>query len=237
MRKGRHVRKRRGNGELPGRQSPHGWGTGRSSKNLSKFSRHGWIPPSGGGFGIARLFHLVGRSAGYPSAAPQGTWRAVLPLRRHDHGTNLGGQARRAAPANTRPRETAAAGFLPLVWHILCTRDWKLARMSPNRFEWQRRADVMNAERTVLNTERRGCVTDEARSTCAVLSGNIPGDTITPTNTARFRRLETPEDIARALRVASTRSDGTSRRVVAVLVALVVMCLVMAAIVWWRLLT
>jgi hypothetical protein len=90
-----------------------------------------------------------------------------------------------------------------------------------------------------MNTEKRSCVTHDARSACDVLSGNIPGDAIPPTKSRRLKRLETPEDVARALRVASTRFDfdRPSSRVFAVLVALVVMCLVMAAVVWWRLLT
>ena len=94
----------------------------------------------------------------------------------------------------------------------------------------------MNTERTVLNTERKSCVTDDARSTCAVLSGNISGDATPPANTPRLQRLTAHGDIARALHVTPMRSEWTSRHAVAVLVALVVMCLVMAAVVWWRLL-
>jgi hypothetical protein len=142
----------------------------------------------------------------------------------------MGDQPRLAALAKPRSREVVALSFLPFVWHILCTSDLKTTRKSPDRFGSHRRAAVMN-------TERRSCVTHDARSTCDVLSGNIPGDAIPPTNTTRLKRFETPEDIARALRVAPTRSDWTLRRVVAVLMALVGMCLVMAAVVWWRLLT
>ena len=95
----------------------------------------------------------------------------------------------------------------------------------------------MNTEKTVLNSERTSRMTHDALSSSDVFPGRISGDAIPPTDTARLKRLEEPEDIARALRLAPTRPDGTLRPVVAVLVALVAMCLVMAAVVWWQLLT
>jgi hypothetical protein len=91
-----------------------------------------------------------------------------------------------------------------------------------------------------MNTESSSYMTHDARpqgSTCDGSSGDIAGDAIRPANTTRGKPLETPENIARAVHLAPTRSHRALHRVAAVLVALVVMCLVMAAIVWWRLLT
>jgi len=72
------------------------------------------------------------------------------------------------------------------------------------------------------------------RKSCAASSNT---DAIPPSNPTGVKRLQTSRDIERALHIAPTRSDRTLRRVVVVLVALVVMCLVLAAVVWWRLLT
>jgi len=87
-----------------------------------------------------------------------------------------------------------------------------------------------------MSTESTKHVAQDARPQCS-MSKDIDRDATPPSNPTRAKRLETSEDIERALRIAPTRSDRTLRRVVVVLVALVVMCLVMAAIVWWRLLT
>ena len=113
-------------------------------------------------------------------------------------------QPRLAALAQPRSREAAALSFLPFVWHVLCTRDAKATRKPPDRFGSYQWAAVMKTERTALNTEEGSCVTHDARSACDVLSGNIPGDGIASTNSTRLKRLETPEDMARALRVAPT---------------------------------
>lgn len=91
-----------------------------------------------------------------------------------------------------------------------------------------------------MNTENKTHVVTDAepqRSTCEGASDDVVRRPMPSRNGARPKRLETQDEIERALHIASTRYSRTSHRVVVVLVALVVICLVMAAIVWWRLLT
>lgn len=91
-----------------------------------------------------------------------------------------------------------------------------------------------------MKTEIKTHVPQDAQSecwTCDSSSVEIAREPTPSLNRTRVKRLERSEEIARALHLAPTRSERTLRRVVVVFVALVVMCLVMAAIVWWRLLT
>lgn len=74
-------------------------------------------------------------------------------------------------------------------------------------------------------------------SPCDRSSDDFIRDPVPPSNPTRAKRVESSEDIERALHIAPTRRDRSLHRVVVVLVALVVMCLMMTAIVWWRLLT
>ena len=92
----------------------------------------------------------------------------------------------------------------------------------------------------LMNTESKNYVAKDVRprgSTCDGSSNDTVRDAMPPSSARQVKQLETSEDIERALHIASSRSDGTLRSAVVVLVALVVVCLVMAAIVWWRLLT
>ncbi len=95
----------------------------------------------------------------------------------------------------------------------------------------------MNTEKTVLNTDTGICLPHDHRSAGNGSSGSMPDRTIPRPSTTPLRRLETSEDIARSLRVALTRSDSASGHAFTVLVALVAMCFLLAAFVWWRLLT
>ena len=91
-----------------------------------------------------------------------------------------------------------------------------------------------------MNADSKTYVAQDARpqcSTCDGASNDIICDAMPPSNPTRVKRLTTSDDIERALHIAPTRPDGTLRFAVVTLGALVGMCLVMAAIVWWRLLT
>ena len=74
-------------------------------------------------------------------------------------------------------------------------------------------------------------------STCDGSSNDIICDAVPPSNSTRVKRLTTSDEIERALRIAPSQPDGNLHSAVVVLGALAGMCLVMAAIVWWRLLT
>ena len=91
-----------------------------------------------------------------------------------------------------------------------------------------------------MNAESKTYVAQNTRPQCSTSDGSsndIICDAMPPSNPTRVKRLTTSDDIERALHIAPTRPDGTLRFAVVALGALVGMCLVMAAIVWWRLLT
>ena len=92
----------------------------------------------------------------------------------------------------------------------------------------------------LMNADSKTCVAQDARPQCSPCDGasnDISCDSMPPSNPTRVKRLTTSDEIERALHIAPTRPDGTLRLAVVALGALVGMCLVMAAIVWWRLLT
>jgi hypothetical protein len=68
-------------------------------------------------------------------------------------------------------------------------------------------------------------------------SHEVVHDAMPPSSAPPAQQIESPENIRRTLRFAPTHVERTLQRVAVVLAALVVMCLVMAAIVWWRLLS
>jgi hypothetical protein len=74
------------------------------------------------------------------------------------------------------------------------------------------------------------------RSTCEWAPDDVVRRTMPSATRSRPKRLETQEEIERALRIAPTCSTRIHCDSI-VLVALVLVCLVMAVIVWWRLLT
>ncbi len=91
-----------------------------------------------------------------------------------------------------------------------------------------------------MNAKSKTYVAQDARPQCSTRDGSandIICDALPPSNLTRVTRLTTTDDIERVLHIAPTRPDGTSRFAVVALGALVGICLVMAAIVWWRLLT
>ena len=66
---------------------------------------------------------------------------------------------------------------------------------------------------------------------------NVVHKPMPPLERTRVKRLETPEEIARALRLAPPRKNSALQSMVVALEVLVIVCIVLAAIVWWRLLT
>jgi hypothetical protein len=88
-----------------------------------------------------------------------------------------------------------------------------------------------------VTTESKTRVAEDARPQCSTRDASSSDTAITPPANAAQVQRGVSEDSERAVQVAPTRCDLAQRRAVAVLAALVVMCLVMAVIVWWRLLT
>ena len=66
---------------------------------------------------------------------------------------------------------------------------------------------------------------------------NVVRKPMPPLERACAKRLETPEEIARALRLAPPRKNSALQSMVVALEVSVIVCIVLAAIVWWRLLT
>lgn len=96
------------------------------------------------------------------------------------------------------------------------------------------RASLMNTE------ELTAPATSRARTESAMYDASLDKVVhrpMPPLERTRFVRLETSAEIAQALHIDAMPSNRTSRRVVVAISALVLTCLVMAAIVWWRLLT
>ena len=66
-----------------------------------------------------------------------------------------------------------------------------------------------------MNTEGKKHVAEDARPQCSTCDGSSNDvDAMPPSNPTRVKRLETSEDIERALHIAPTRSDRTLHRVV-----------------------
>lgn len=66
---------------------------------------------------------------------------------------------------------------------------------------------------------------------------NVVHKPMPPLERTRVTRLKTPEEIARALRLAPPPKNNALQSMVVGLEVLVIVCIVLAAIVWWRLLT
>ena len=89
-----------------------------------------------------------------------------------------------------------------------------------------------------VDTKVKAEITDPA--TCLELDGTAKAGQCgcTPrSNLTTLRRLESSEDIERALHISSDRVQRQIRWFGLVLAGLVSMSIVLAAVVWWRLLT
>lgn len=66
--------------------------------------------------------------------------------------------------------------------------------------------------------------------------GNVVHKPMPPLERTRVTRLKTPEEIARAPHLAPPRKNRALQSMVVALEVLVIVCIVLAVIVWWRLL-
>ena len=88
-----------------------------------------------------------------------------------------------------------------------------------------------------MTTESKTRVAEDARPPRSTRDASSSDTAITPPASSAEVQRGVSEDSERTMQVAQTSCDQALRLAVAVLAALVVMCLVMAVIVWWRLLT
>lgn len=91
-----------------------------------------------------------------------------------------------------------------------------------------------------MNTELDTSVPTSGRSECLLRDDSqdkVVHKPMPPLERTRVKRLETSEEISRALHLAPARTNRTMQGMVVALGTLVIVCIVLAAVVWWRLLT
>jgi hypothetical protein len=91
-----------------------------------------------------------------------------------------------------------------------------------------------------MNTELETSVPTSGRSECLSRDDSqnkVVHKPMPPLERTRVKRLETSEEIGRALCLTPAPTKRTLPSMVVALGALVIVCIALAAVVWWRLLT
>jgi len=91
-----------------------------------------------------------------------------------------------------------------------------------------------------MNTELETTMPASARSECSMRGDSqdkVVHKPMPPLERPCVKRLETSDEIARALHLAPPRTNRALQGMVVALGVLVMVCIFLSAIVWWRLLT